>query len=139
MSFDEKNTWIYAALAVVLPIIYVVFVLRQVPGTPVTEIAYQVPLLVAIGAAIVLAIISSIVIGIFSPKAARTSDPRDKDINRRGEYAGGILLGFGMIVPFALALAEFDQFWIANTMYLVFVLSAITGTAVKLVAYRRGF
>ena len=43
-----------------------------------------------------------------------------------------------MVVPFVLALAEFDHFWIANAMYLVFVLSAVVGAAVKLVAYRRG-
>ena len=44
-----------------------------------------------------------------------------------------------MIVPFGLALAEAPHFWIANTMYLVFVLAAICGAAVKLVLYRRGF
>ena len=38
----------------------------------------------------------------------------------------------------ALTLAEFEYFWIANAMYLVFVLSALVGAAVKLIAYRRG-
>ena len=44
-----------------------------------------------------------------------------------------------MIVPFVLTLAEFDYFWIANAIYLAFVVSAVVGTIVKLVAYRRGF
>jgi hypothetical protein len=35
-------------------------------------------------------------------------------------------------------MAEFDYFWIANTIFLVFVLSAITSSIVKIVAYRRG-
>ena len=43
-----------------------------------------------------------------------------------------------MVVPFVLTLAEFEYFWIANAMYLVFVLSALVGAAVKLIAYRRG-
>ena len=44
-----------------------------------------------------------------------------------------------MVVPFVLTLAESDYFWIANAMYLAFVLAAVVGAAVKLVAYRRGF
>lgn len=139
MSFDEKNAWIYAVLALVLPVIYFVITLGQVPATPVAEINYQVPMLIAIGAAIVLAIVLSIVIGIFSPRKAGKSDPRDKDINRLGQHVAGIVLGVAMIAPFGFALAEFDQFWIANAMYLAFVLSALVGTTVRLVAYRRGF
>ena len=66
-------------------------------------------------------------------------DVRDRDIGRFGEYFGGTVLGVGMVVPFVLTLAEFDYFWIANAMYLAFVLSALVGAVVKLVAYRRGF
>ena len=43
---------------------------------------------------------------------------RDRDNGRFGEYVGGIVLGVGMVVPFALTLAEFDYFWIANAIYL---------------------
>ena len=137
MTFEEKNAWIYAALAVVIPVIYFTIILGQAATTPVTEIDYQVPLLVAIGAAIVLAILLSIVLGIFSPRNLG-KDQRDKDINRLGEYVAGIVLGVGFVAPLGLALIEAEHFWIANTIYLVFVLSALCGTIVKLVAYRRG-
>jgi hypothetical protein len=43
-----------------------------------------------------------------------------------------------MLVPFVLTLTEADHFWIANAIYVAFVLSAFVGTTVKLVAYRRG-
>jgi hypothetical protein len=43
-----------------------------------------------------------------------------------------------MLAPFVLALTESDYFWIANAMYLAFVLSAFTSSVVKVVAYRRG-
>jgi hypothetical protein len=43
-----------------------------------------------------------------------------------------------MVVPFALALAEAAHFWIANSIYLMCVMSALVATAVKLVGYRRG-
>jgi hypothetical protein len=139
MSYDEKNTWIYFVLAVTIPVIYFATILGQLGQTAASEIFYQGPLLAAIGAAIVLAIVATIVIAIAAPKEAGVSDQRDKDINRLGEYVGGSVLGVGMLVPFILAMLEFDQFWIANTIYLAFVVGAVTGTTVKLVAYRRGF
>jgi hypothetical protein len=52
MTYEEKNAWVYAALAVVLPVIYFWIILGQLPTTPVDAIAYQQPLLIAIGAAI---------------------------------------------------------------------------------------
>ena len=35
--------------------------------------------------------------------------------------------------------AKVDQFWIANALYLAFVLAAIASAVVKIIAYRRGF
>ncbi|HEU4807887.1 MAG TPA: hypothetical protein VFT01_06455 [Homoserinimonas sp.] len=138
MTYEEKNAWIYAALAIVLPVIYFWIILGQLTTTAVSEIAYQQPLLIAIGAAIAASIVLSILLGIFSPKNTQR-DQRDQDIKRHGEYVGGIVLGVGMVAPFALALIEVDHFWISNAIYLAFVLAAFCGTAVKLVAYRRGF
>jgi hypothetical protein len=139
MSFEEKGAWLYAAIAVVLPAIYFASVLGQLPNTAVTEIDYQRSLLAIIGATIALAIVGMIGIGIAAPNEAGKADQRDKEINRLGEYVGGTVLAIGMIVPFGLAMAELPHFWIANGIYLVFVVSALVGTTVKLVAYRRGF
>jgi hypothetical protein len=61
-----------------------------------------------------------------------------RNINRFGEYVGGVVLAVGMLAPFVLALTESDYFWIANAMYLAFVLSAFTSSVVKVVVYRRG-
>jgi predicted membrane protein len=79
------------------------------------------------------------VIAIAAPDDAGKRDQRDKDINRYGEYVGGLVLGVAAVVPLILALAEVDHFWIANTIYLAFILSATAGSIVKIVAYRRGF
>ena len=68
----------------------------------------------------------------------RRKDVRDREIGRFGEYVGGIFLGVGMLVPFGLTLAEVEYFWIGNAIYLTFAFSALVGTVVKLVAYRRG-
>jgi hypothetical protein len=122
----------------VLPVIYFATILGQLPTTAVTEIDYQRPLLTAVGAAIAMGIGGGIAISVASPKEAGKSDQRDKDVSRFGEFVGGMILAVGMVVPFGLAIAEVPHFWIANAIYLVFVLSAICGTTVKLVAYRRG-
>jgi hypothetical protein len=138
VSHQEKNAWIYAVLAAVIPVIYFVSISSQLSTTDASDVQYQQPLLIAIGASIAVAIVFSILLGIFSPKNASLKDQRDTDINRLGEYVTGMVVGFGMIGPFLLALTETDHFWIANAMYLVFVLGALVGTTVKLVAYRRG-
>ena len=70
---------------------------------------------------------------------SQTKDQRDKAIDRHGEYVGGIILAVLMIVPFGLALADVDTFWIAHAMYLAFLTSALIGGIVKIVVYRRGF
>lgn len=38
-----------------------------------------------------------------------------------------------------MAMATLDYFWIANVIYLAFVLSAVLGSVAKVIAYRRGF
>jgi len=38
-----------------------------------------------------------------------------------------------------MAMAEFDYFWIANVIYLMFVLSSLLGSTAKIIAYRGGF
>ena len=143
MSFEEKHWWAYAAIAMVVPAIYFTIVLPQAAGRSVDEIEFQLPLLTAGGAGVVLGILASIVLRIASdmgsPRGAAMTDQRDRDIHRLGEYVGGIVLAVAMAVPFVLALLEASHFWIANAMYLAFVLSALAGSAVKLVIYRRGF
>ncbi len=138
MSFEEKGIWAYTVIAVGVSAIYFAIVLGQLPQTAPADIAFQVPLVVTIGVAIGLSIAAHIVVAIMAPEDAGKSDQRDKDINRFGEYVGGLVLGVAAVVPFILALVEADHFWIANTIYLAFVLSTTIGSVVKIVAYRRG-
>ncbi|MGH9203318.1 MAG: hypothetical protein ACRD2A_18980, partial [Vicinamibacterales bacterium] len=105
---------------------------------PFTEVSYVSTMLWTIGIAIALSIVGHIAVAIAKPSEADKRDVRDKDINRFGEYVGGIVLAVGMLVPFGLAMAEVAHFWIANAIYLAFVQSALTASVVKIVAYRRG-
>jgi len=139
MSFDEKSTWIMAVLAAVVPGAYLVAVLGQARNMPVAEIDYVPMMLTAIGVAIVLAVVAHIVVAIASPKEADKRDERDTSINRYGEKVGSDVLYVGVLVALGLAMARLEYFWIANAIYVAFVLSGLTSSAVKMVAYRRGF
>jgi len=138
MSFEEKGTWVYLVVNVVTYAAYLSIILRRAENIPLTEVSYVSTMLWAIGIAIALSIVGHIAVAIAKPSEADKRDVRDKDINRFGEYVGGIVLAVGMLVPFGVAMAEFDHFWIANGMYAAFVLAGLVGPIVKLVAYRRG-
>jgi hypothetical protein len=147
MSYEEKGQWVYLVITAVTYSIYVVLLLGRAGGRPLPEVDYVPIMLGAIGAAIAGSIVGRIgveIIGRIGAEITRagtgqTSDIRDRDIGRFGEYIGGTILGIGMVVPFILAITEADHFWIANAMYLVFALAAVVGTTIKLIAYRRGF
>ena len=131
MTVEEKNTWIYVVLAIVIPTAYAVAVFGQ-------GVDYQFALLLAIVAAIVLGIIGGMVLGVSSRGRAR-ADEREVLITRRGELVGYYVLSAGVIGALALVLTEQPYFWIAHAIYAAFVISALASSVVKLVAYRRGF
>jgi hypothetical protein len=150
MPFEEKFTWVSAVVSTGVAAVYFARVLGQVQTVPVAEIAYQMPLLIAIGALIVLTIIGTIVVAIGSAVSVQITgsgsvdeidrkDERDADINRRGELVGYYASSAGALGVLALAMLRYDPFWIANALYLSFVVGAIVSSVAKLVAYRRGF
>ena len=139
MSFEEKNTWVYALVSVGAFAAYLVTILGRAQGIPVSEVPYVGAMLWSIGAAIVASIVGRIVIAVAWPRDADRTDQRDKEIYRFGEYVGQWLVVIGAAVALLLAMAEVDHFWIANELYLAFVLAALLSSAAKLVAYRRGF
>jgi hypothetical protein len=83
-------------------------------------------------------ILGAILVAISKPSEADKSDARDKEIHRFGEYVGGTVLGFAMVLPLGLTLAKADYFWIANAIFAALVLSVLVSSAAKIVAYRRG-
>lgn len=147
MSNEEKGQWVYLVAIVVTYVGYLVITLRQLGQTAPADIDYAPTILWSIGLGVALAIVGRIAVAIVGRISSEMAgldadhdvDVRDRDIGRFGEYVAGTVLGVGMVVPFVLTLAEFDYFWIANAMYLAFVVSAVVGAVVKLVAYRRGF
>lgn len=138
MTYEEKSTWIYGAIALGVPAVYFAIMLGQLGQTPTDQIEYVGALLTAIGVSIGISIVANILLGIVSPKRARRIDERDKRIAQRGFNFGFFVFSIAMVAPFVLALAEAPHFWIANTIYLAFSFTALAYSALKVVAYRRG-
>ncbi|MBO3086084.1 hypothetical protein [Cellulomonas fengjieae] len=139
MSYEERNVWVSLVVSVLAYATYVVIVLSRAREVPLSQVAYVGPLLWSIGGAIVVTIVGSIAVSLANRRDGHRKDQRDKEINRLGEYNGQAFVVMGGIAALVLALVEADWFWIANVIYLGFVLSAVLGSLTKLAAYRQDF
>jgi hypothetical protein len=142
MTAHQRSAWIFGIVAVVGYITYLVLLFVSADGGPLVEAPYQGPLVGtvvgAIIANIVLSIIGSIIAGTFGSRGASRVDVRDLEISQMGERVGVAPLVLGSLVALVLALVDGEPFWIANALYLGFVLSAVLGTAARLSAYSGG-
>ena len=138
MSFEERGTWVFAVVTVVSYAAYLVIVLGRAGDAPLEDVDYVATMLWTIGIAIAASIVGHILVAIANPDDADKADVRDREVNRFGEYWGGLVLGAAMIGPFVLTITEAEHFWIANAMYAAFVIGGLVGAIVKIVAYRRG-
>jgi hypothetical protein len=140
VAFEEKRSWIMVVVTIASYAAYLGVVLRWHEGAaPLAQTPYVSALLWTVGAAIVTQIALNIMVAILSPEGANTKDQRDREIHRFGMYIGQSFIVIGGVAGLALAMVRADQFWIANAIYLAFVLSAILSSTAKIVAYRSGF
>lgn len=138
MSYEDKGTWVYLVASAGAYAIYLAIVLGRVLSTPVAEVPYISLLLWTTAASIVASIAGRILIQTARPSDSRRSDVRDKEISRFGEHISRWFVVAGAGAALCMAMARWDYFWIANVLYLGFVLWAIAGSVLNLVAYRRG-
>jgi hypothetical protein len=139
MSYEEKGTWVYLVVSAIGYAVYVFLVLPQLlSGIPVDEIDYVPAVFWTIGGSIVAAIVLRILVEMVVPSGSTRGDVRDKEIDRLGERVGNAFLVIGAVGALLLALFEGGYFWIANVIYLGFVLSAILSSITKVIVYRKG-
>jgi hypothetical protein len=131
MSAQEKGAWVYAAVAVVVPIGYFAYLSA-------TGAAYVVPLLVATGVAMVANMVLTIVAVAVRPEDVAPKDERDRQIDRAANSVGFSVMSLATLVPLVLAILEVEHFWIAQSLYLAFVLAALSTAITRIVGYRRG-
>ena len=139
MAHQEKRAWIMLVVTVVAYTGYVVVVLRRANGAPLTEVAYAAALIASIVLAIAANIVLDIATSLGTPRSEYKADARDKEIARIGDLTGQSFLVIGALVGMGLAMLDADSFWVANVIYLGFVLSAVLGSATKIAGYRGGF
>ncbi len=150
MPFEEKMTWVSLVVAVVVPVGYVVVMLGRLGEAAAVDVAYRWPLLVALGASVVLSILGAIVAAAGTAISAELrgrsvsdevdrKDERDKQISRHGDLIGFYVSSAGVVGVLALTMLEYEYFWIASALYLSFAVGTLVGSVVKLVSYHRGF
>jgi len=138
VSYEEKGIWVYLVTSAAAYAVYLAIIVGRLASTPAAEVPYVSVLLWTTGASIVASIVGRVVIETASPSDSKRADVRDRDISRFGEYASRWFLVAGAAAALVMAMAKVDYFWIANVIYLGFVLWAVAGSALKLIAYRRG-
>lgn len=141
MSYEEKNTWAFGIIAVLGYLTYLVLTF-VVGGGPLDGSTYLWPMVGTIGGAIVVGILAGIAIGIGDGIAGDKNpgkvDQRDREITWFGERVGNSMIVIGGIVALVLCFVQAPHVWIANVLFLGFVLGAILQTMAKLGAYHRG-
>ncbi|MEU8379840.1 hypothetical protein [Streptosporangium sp. NPDC048865] len=138
MAFEEKRAWVTIVITVVAYAIYVVTVLGRAGDGPLTDVAYAGALLWTIGGAVAAAIVAGVAMAVAGGHGADRTDERDREINQVGERIGQSILVVGALAALVMAVAELRHFWIANVVYLAFVLSSLLSSFAKIMAYRKG-
>jgi len=142
MVYEERNKWSALIVTLTTTIAYVIVVVQAADGGSLTDVEWWPIMAWTIGASIVVTVVISvlwgIIAGMFDPDGVGTSDQRDRDISRMGDRVGQSFMVIGGLGVIILSAFEADTFWIANTMFFGFALSAIVGGIASVIAYRRG-
>jgi hypothetical protein len=137
MTHEEKRAWIRLVVAVLGYAAYVAIIVSRLDGRSLPDVPYAGPLLWTVGGSIVAAIVAEIGMAVVNPGASRVKDERDREIGRLGENTGQAFVVIGAVAAMLMAMAGWDRFWIANAIYLCFVLSAVLGGITKVIVYRK--
>ena len=137
VTLEERHAWIRLVVSVVVYGVYVAVLLGQAEGRTLVEVEYAAALLWTIGGGIAGTILMEIVVAAVRPGSLVT-DERDREIGRFGSHTGQAFVAIGALAGMLMAVAGWDRFWIANVIYLCFILSAVLESVAKIFLYRAG-
>ncbi|BCJ56580.1 hypothetical protein [Micromonospora endophytica] len=138
MTHEERRAWIMLMVSLLAYTGYAAVLLSRAEGGSLTATPYVAAMLWTIGGAMVASILAEIGMGVLNPRASRVTDDRDREIGRLGDRVGQAFVVIGAVAAMLMAMAQWHWFWIANVIYLCFVLSAVVGSLAKVIAYRKG-
>lgn len=139
MTFNEKSQWAYAFAAFVTSAVYFTWLAIRWADQPVDLIDYRTALLWTIGISMLIHALGTGMARGSVPKGQDKSDPRDREINRRGDAISFYVFSSLAAIPLILGLLEADAFWITNSLFAAFAFTAVLGVVLKAVLYRKGF
>jgi hypothetical protein len=139
MTYEEKGTWVYLVACTAAYAVYAAIVGARLATTPAASVSYVAVLLWTTGASILGNTVGRTLVETARPSDSRRADVRDKEIGRLGAHASRWFVVAGAGAALIMAMARWDYFWIANVLYLGFVLWAVAGSVLKVIAYRRGW
>jgi hypothetical protein len=141
MTIGQKRAWTMMVASALAYVVYVVLLITDLQD-PVADTPYIGALLWTVGGSVAATVIAEIAFAATTRRegrAALRTDERDREIDRFGEHVGQAFIVIGAIAALVMAMLQWPYFWIANVIYLGFVLSAVLGSAARLAAYRQSF
>jgi hypothetical protein len=138
VSYEEKGVWTQLLSFAGAYIAYLAIVVPRLSHTPAAHVSYVAPLVVTTLAAVLIATLVRSALEVARPSDSGRADVRDRDIARFGEHASRWCIVGGSTAGIIGANAHWDYFWIANVIWLGFILWAVVGSVIRLVAYHRG-
>lgn len=141
MPIAQKRAWAMMIASALAYLVYVVLVVTHLQD-PVADTPYVAPLLWTVGGSVVATVLAEVGFAATTRragKAALRTDERDREIDRFGDHVGQAFIVIGALAALIMAMLQWPYFWIANAIYLAFVLSAVLGSAARLAAYRQSF
>jgi hypothetical protein len=158
MTLEERRAWSRMLVSVAAYAVYATIVVGRADGRPLADVPYATTLLWTIGIAIAASIAFEILMAIGgeifasvkasvqkeigleggAPRGRLDVDERDRQIGRYGEYVGNSFVVIGATSAMLMAMAQWQWFWIANVIYLCFLLSQVLSSITKIILYRRG-
>jgi hypothetical protein len=141
MTLQERRAWIRLVTALAAYAAYAAVVLSSAGGRPLAQTAYAAALLWSCGGSIVaaMAIETGTGGGRRGGASSRVTDVRDREIGRLGDLVGSSFVVIGAGAAMLMAMASWERFWIANVIYLCFVLCVVLGNLTKVLMYRGSF
>jgi hypothetical protein len=132
------------AMMIASTLAYVVYVVLVVSNRqdPVADTPYVAALLWTVGGSVLVTVLAEVGFAVSTRREGRAAfrtDERDREIDRFGDHVGQAFVVIGAIAALVMAMLQWPYFWIANVIYLAFVLSAVLGSAARLAAYRESF
>ncbi len=138
MAKEEKTAWVMLLVAIGGYVTYLVLLFNREGTGSLTKTPYRDLLLWIILGSILANIVLTILVSIIGYKDGHKKDLRDREIYGYSEYIGHAFIVMGGLAALFMALYKVDYFWIANVLFLGFVLSGVLSSIAKIAMYRTG-